>query len=663
MICGLPRFKCGYYTAAVYQLLVSVAALWLSRFPYYIYNAGDIGDMGAAEWMPVLCGGLRFDLCAAAYFNLPFIVMRFLPFSFVTRCGWILASNLIFGISNAVMLALNVADVAFSPFIGGRMRWATLVGAFSDSNMVGIIISYIHDYWWAYLLALVFIAFTLTAAYLPVISGGIIKTSRRWLTALLRILIFVIVSIVTVICIRGDLSKSGRPIGIADAMRYGLNAKVNLVLNTPFTVVRSISSAAALERIEYFSEKELRGLRSDLHKFADDGFLPGIASQKGKNVVIIVLESGAQLWIDTLNIVTGDSSRKLTPFLDSIAAQSLVCRHMMATGIVSPNGITAVFCGFPSFEPMFHSVSPYNRNLLDTPVNLLAGKGYSSKFYFGGAPSSYYVVPSALASGFSEVVTRKEYDDDRDFDGKWGIFDHAMGDYAARDLSSLPGPFIAGWFTINAHAPFIVPDDWQAEGYLSEPKTPQRGIEYTDRALRHFFNVAKTQPWYDNTVFVITGDHGNREMKGTKYDTPYIKYHIPFIVYTPDGSIPPVRIDDRVMSQFDIAPTLLHIMGYDKPFVSLGTDLFDESQRHYGVSGVNGRIMVTGMRYVVMTDMKAQSPDEVYDIVADQSLSSPLNVYDSVEVDGMMRWARAFMQDYTTRMIDNRMSVITDSVP
>lgn len=663
MRCSFPGFRCGYYTATIYQLIVAVTMLWLSRFAYYTYNAEVIGEITCEEWSRILWGGLRFDLCAAAYFNLLFIAMRFLPFGFVSRRGWILASNIVFGVCNSVMLALNVADVAFSPFIGGRMRWSTLAGAFGDSNMVGIIISYFHDYWWTYLLALVLIAVMLSVAYLPVISGRFVCVGRRWLTLLLRILIFLAASIAVLACIRGDFSKSDRPLSIADAMRYGLNTRIDLILNTPFTIIRSINSAAALEKVEYFNDKELCEMRHDRYEFTTADSLPGIASQKGKNVVVIVLESGAQLWIDRLNIVSGDSARKLTPFLDSIAARSLVCRNVMATGIVSPNGITAVFCGFPSFEPMFHTVSPYNGNKIDTAVNLLASEGYSSKFYFGGAPTSYYVVPSALASGFSDVVTRKEYDDDSDFDGKWGIFDHAMGAYAARDLSALPQPFIAGWFTINAHAPFVVPDRWQADGYLSEPKTPQRGIEYTDRALRHFFNIAKEQPWYENTVFVITGDHGNREMKSTKYDTPYIKYHIPFIVYTPDGTVPPIEVKGRVMSQFDITPTLLHLMGYDKRFMSLGTDLFDPLRPHYGLSGVNGRLMVTGLKYVVMTDMKASEVNEVYDITADQSLSNPLTDYDTREVTVMMRWAKAFMQDYTTRMISNRMSVMTDSIP
>lgn len=654
------RFRCGYYTATVYQLLVSVVALWLTRFPYYIYNADEIGVISVDEWMPILWGGLRFDLCAVAYFNLLFIAMRFLPFGFVERRRWTVATNIVFGVSNAVMLALNISDVAYSSFNGGRMRWSTLAGAFGDSNMVGIIISYFHDYWWVYLLAVVFIGVTLAVAYIPVISGGIIKTGRRWLTIALRVLIFVVASFVAFVCIRGDLSRLSRPLGIADAMRYVANAKVNLILNTPFSVLRSIGKVGEVERVVHYSDEELSAMRRSVHHFCAEDTIPGVAKQCGKNVMIIELESGAQLWIDTLNIVNDDTKRGLTPFLDSIASHSMVCRNVMATGVTSVGGTVAIFGGFPTFEPFRYVVSSYNGNVLDTPVNMLKMKGYSAKAYFGGKPGSFNIDQSLNAVGFNDVVTCVDYGVDNDYDGTWGIFDHAMGAYAARDMSTLPQPFIAGWFTISAHGPFTVPSYWKADGYKSEPRTPQQSVEYTDRALRHFFNIAKEQPWYDNTVFIITGDHGCRELKHTKYDTPYIKYHIPFIVYTPDGSVKPGEVEGRVMSQFDIAPTLLHIMGYDEPFVSLGTDLFDVSQRHYALSSVNGRLMITGEKYVVMTDMKAVSPDEVYDIVVDQSLSTPLDSYDGEEVDGMVRWARAFMQDYTCRMIDNRMSFASD---
>ncbi len=654
------RFRCGYYTATVYQLVVSVVALWLTRFPYYVYNAGEVGEISPAEWMPILWGGLRFDLCAVAYFNLLFIAMRFLPFGFVTRRRWILATNIIFGVCNAVMLALNIADVALSSFIGGRMRWSTLAGAFGDSNMVGIIISYFHDYWWVYLLAVISIGVTLAVAYIPVISGGIIRVGRRWLTIALRVLVFIVASFVTIVCIRGQLTELSRPLGIADAMHYGVNAKVNLILNTPFSVLRSIGKVGEIERVVHYGDNELSSMRRSVHHFSVNDTIPGVEKQSGKNVMIIELESGGLMWLDSFNIVEGDEKRGLMPFLDSIATQSLVCRNVMATGVTSVGGTVAIFGGFPTYEPFRYVVSSYNGNVLDTPVNLLKKNGYSAKAYFGGKPGSVNIDQSLIAVGFSDVITCVDYGDYSDYDGTWGIFDHAMGAYAARDMSTLPQPFIAGWFTINAHGPFTVPTDWNADGYKSEHRTVQQSMEYTDRALRHFFNIAKEQPWFDNTVFVITGDHGCRELKHTKYDTPYIKYHIPFIVYTPDGSVKPSEVEGRVMSQIDIAPTLLHIMGYDKPFVSLGTDLFDLSRQHYALSSVNGRLMITGEKYVVMTDMKAALPDEVYDIVADQSLSTPLDGYDGEEVDSMMRWARAFMQDYTCRMIDNRMSITSD---
>lgn len=653
------HLKWGYYSTTLYQLVVAVVMLWLTRFAFYIGNADSIGSVSASEWVLILFGGFRFDLCAVAYFNIPFILMRFIPLGFVTNRRWLIASNIVYGICNGIMLALNIVDVAFSPFIGGRMRWATLTGMLGDPDIGRILLSCFPGYWWAFLIAIAVIGVTLTMACVPSIAGPIVTVKSRIRSVLLRTLIFVVVGCATFMAIKGRVS--GRPLNIADAVYYASNSKMPLVLNTPFSVLRSITTKDDLIRVSYFAPEIMRRLSGSRHDFTKADALPDIQCQRGKNIVVIVIESGAQLWIDTLNIVKNDPKRGLTPFLDSIASHSMVCRNVMATGVTSPNGITAIFCGFPSFEPMLHMVSPYSANILDTPVNLLVKEGYSSKFYFGGSPASYYIVQSALASGFKDAATRNDYGNNDDFDGKWGIFDHAMGAYAACDMSSLPRPFFAGWFTLSSHIPFTTPENWQSGGYKSRPRTPQRGIEYADRALRHFFNVAKEQPWYDNTLFIITGDHGCREMRSLKYNSPYIKYHIPLIFYTPDGSLPIGEVGGRVMSQFDISPTLLRLMGYDKPFISVGTDLFDSSRPHYAISMVDGRFMITGNRYVVMADRIAFSVDAVYDVSIDQRLANPLTDYDYSEVDSMMLWAKAFLQDYTWRMLDNRMSIATDS--
>lgn len=329
----------------------------------------------------------------------------------------------------------------------------------------------------------------------------------------------------------------------------------------------------------------------------------------------------------------------------------------MATGVTSVGGATAVYGGFPAFDPMLFMVSPYNRNDVDAPAHLLKKSGYSSAFYFGGNPGSFSIDQFVKAMGFDKVVTRSEYGNDDDFDGTWGIFDHAMGEYAAKALASLSQPFVAGWFTLAAHGPFTVPDYWNSAGYKSPPTCTERSIEYTDRSLRHFFNTARNQPWYKNTAFVITGDHGCRDFHGTKYDTPYIKYHIPLIIYTPDGTLAHAEIGG-VMSQFDITPTLMRLIGYERRFVSVGNDAIAGVEPHYAISKVGERFMITGDRYVVFTDLEARTIDEVYDITNDQTLESPLASYDRAVADGMIDWARAFLQDYTARLIDNRMSAM-----
>lgn len=656
------KFRCGYYRATVYQLAVSLIALWLTRFLFYAYNVSDLSGIEFDQWPLMLWGGLRFDLCAVVYFNALFVLMRFLPFGFVRARWWIVSSNVVYAITNALMLALNIAEVPLFGFVGSRMRWESLLAAFGDSNMVNILISYFGDYWWAFVGGGLYIAFVIWLAFRPeIISPKPIFKNRLKLWAY-RIAMLLIAALFSVCAICSSL-LNGRLMSIGDVAWYVKSpVGVDVVLNTPFTVVRSIGKQCQIQPMRFFSDEALAAVRRPFTVFTETDTIAGVKKQKDKNVVIIVLESGAQLWLDALNIVNDDEPRGLMPFLDSIATRSLVCRHVMATGVASIGGITSIFGGFPAFEPFRYPVSLYNTNILDAPVNLLKSLGYSSKAYFGGKPGSFNIDQMLRISGFDEVVTFAEYGNRRDYDGKWGIFDHAMGGYAASDLASLPQPFVAGWFTISTHAPFVVPTDWQADGYKSATKTVQQTVEYTDRSLRHFFDIAKRQNWFENTLFVITADHGCRDLKGTKYASPYIKNHIPFIVYAPDGSIKPGEVKNGVMSQIDIAPSLMHIVGYDKPFISVGTDIFDAARPHYGLSKIGGhRFMITGLKYVVMADSDLDWVLAVYDAVSDQELRQKLVDYDSDEVDGMLMWARALMQDYTCRMVYNRLSVKTQS--
>lgn len=658
-------FRTNIYLATLYQTAIPLILLWLTRFGFYIHNASAIGELSFSRVMQLAWAGLPFDLSAWAYFNVLFVTMRFLPFSFIVKRWWVILTNVIFAITNSVMLTLNIGDIPFYQFSGTRQNLLTLKENLGDPEILRIMGGYASQYWWAYLMGGGVILLMLWLAFRVRPNRYLPHCEEKWQTWLTRIIFFLLAAAAMVFSMRGRIG-AGRPLSAGDAAFATHNpSETPMVLNTPFCVIRASREVDRLQKLSFFSEAELAGIRSSLHNpkvFSSDSIFPDTIpghltaiNAKGKNVMIILLESGAQHWSDRLNIAKGDKPRGLMPFLDSIATRSLCVTSAYATGRRTIEGVTAVFGGFPTFGEMQWMTSSYSGNTLDSPARLLTDFGYDTRFYFGANHGSYSIDQFAKNTGFKDVADRVTYGNDRDYDGTWGIFDHAMGQFAAKDMSKLRQPFFTGWLTINLHGPWAVPDYWNTKGYKNRETGLERSVEYTDRALRSFFETARTQPWFDNTIFIITADHGCRDLKGTRYDTPFLMPHIMFMVYAPDGSIKPRIIHDRPMTQFDITPTLLNMVGYDKPYVALGTDFFDNDQPHYAINFINGAFQVMSDRWMVRMDPKGKVT-EVYDIQSDQETRNPLKEYDRTETGRMARWGRAFLQDYTTRVIENRMS-------
>ena len=98
---------------------------------------------------------------------------------------------------------------------------------------------------------------------------------------------------------------------------------------------------------------------------------------------------------------------------------------------------------------------------------------------------------------------------------------------------------------------------------------------YTDYALGRFFEEASRQPWFDNTVFVITADHC--ASSAGKTEIPLEKYHIPALIFAP-GLITPQQVD-KVISQIDLMPTLFSLLGMDYDSHFFGQDALSDDFR------------------------------------------------------------------------------------
>lgn len=634
----------NYYFATLLQLFIPLLLLWITRFAFAIYNADLVDNPSFGRILQLSAGGFRFDLCAWAYFNCLFIAMRFFPARFVTNRHYILASNVIYGITNSMMLLMSVGDIPFFRFSGSRLRLSAIRDMFNDPNIGGILLSYAEQYWWAFLIGILVTGAIVAIPFILRPDTGLITSGNNRQTLALRSALFLLAAGATFTAMRGTMG-SGKPLAIADAVWYtDTPPEANIVLNTPFCVLRSAKGGMRLEQMNFFSADEAEQIRSSVHRpgWPTDSFTR-------KNVMVITLESGSKYWIDRLNDVPGTEPLGLMPFLDSLASASLVNTHMLATGKRSIEGITAIYAGFPTFGDMLFMPSPYNANRIDSYANMLKQEGYSSRFYFGGNPGSYSIAALAKAMGYDDVADRNTYNDDSEFNGQWGIYDHAMAKYAANDLSNLKEPFVAGWFTLDLHGPFNTPGHWRPDGYKHAEKGPLRSAEYTDRSIRRFFEIARTTPWYRNTIFIITGDHGCRDFAGTAYDGHFIQPHVMFLVYAPDGSIAPGTISDRYMTQFDIGPTILGLLRYGKPYISVGSDMYEDVP-HFAIGFFNGQYQVTGSHYLITLTQNARGIDKVFDIKADPLARNSTATYDSEETGRMLRWAQAFLQDYTHRM-------------
>lgn len=637
------KIKCNIIWGTLVQLFIPLLLLWLTRFAFYFYNADVIGHIGAGRLWVLAMHGLRFDVAALAYINALFILMRFMPLKFADSHRWRVATMTVYGVANSLMLITALGDTVYFRFSNGHMQQDAFLEMFKP-EMLRLIPVYFSQYWMAYVAVAALVAGMLWLAMRVEIRPWAPDT-RLWK----RVVILLAAALLTFLGIRGRFK--GRPIGTdRAAMVVDSPREINVVLNTPFTIVRSALYSRTMPTMTFFSPEQVAALRSSVQHpeipLEADSLRHAVA---GKNLMLIVVESGSQLWIDPLNRVEGDTVKALMPFLNSLADSSLCITSLHCTASLTMVGMTNILGGIPAYGTQNWTASHYISSPIDAPAYRLADKGYDSHFLIGANPDIFSLGPLARVMGFNKVTGLADIDHTSDQANSWGIYDHLMAQQVVKTLSGLKEPFIASWLTLDLHGPFDLPKEWDTTGYRAVTSKMHRAVQYTDYSLRCFFEEARRQPWFDNTLFVITADHGCRDLTDPQYNSTYAYSLVPLILYVPDGSLPALKLSDRPMAQFDIAPTLLWLAGYDEPYVAVGTNYFDDSRPHYGLTFRNDIWYIQSSRYVVAMPQDASRVDAVYDIVADQQMLQPATDYPQTEIDNMVQWLRALLQDYTTR--------------
>lgn len=284
-----------------------------------------------------------------------------------------------------------------------------------------------------------------------------------------------------------------------------------------------------------------------------------------KNVVLISIESLSAEFMEHYG-----NTQKLTPFLDSLANHSIMFTNLYATGNRTVRGLEALTLCIPPTAGESIIKRENNKNKFTTG-SVFKSKGYDVKFLYGGYSYFDNMQDFFAGNGYGIVDRNNFKPEEISFANVWGVADEDMARKAIQVMNAEAKsgkPFFNHWMTVSNHRPFTYPD-----GRVDIPgnaKSREGGVKYTDYSLKLFFDMAKKQDWYKNTVFVIIADHCASSAGDT--ELPMDKYKIPALVYS-DGFIQPQKFD-QVMSQIDVMPTVFGLLNFNYQSKFLGQDVF-----------------------------------------------------------------------------------------
>lgn len=611
------RFS-NYYLLIIWRLLLAYIIYSLCRAVFLIYNLDLMQPMSGADLWNIFRGGLMFDTTAILYTNILYLVLSFIPAPFVFNRIYQKILRILYVTVNFICVCMNLGDTVYFPFSMRRVSMTFFSEFTGDINFGTILLESLAMFWYITLIGIILLLLLIwlsgsfrdikSPAYAARIAGASTLPQRRrtmWRALGIQALALIITAPLFIIGVRGGATRTMRPITLSNAGDFVQVAiHTQAVLNTPFSIIRTIGKAKFTKQNFYPTEAALEQVFTPIKNFPDGAtaqtlqangtaaqegirtkegpalqdshFVPALQLEEGattgskRNIVILIVESFAA---ENMSFLNPELPESLTPFLDSLSREGLLCTNAFANGRKSIDAVPSILASMPSLITSF-AVTPYATNDLNGLPDILKEMGYYCAFLHGAPNNSMGIRAVSHLCGVDNYYGKTEFGDDSKFDGAWGIWDEYFLPFAANTIGTFKEPFCASIFTLSSHHPFKLPKEY--EGVFPQGETDlQRVTPYTDMSLRKFFEQARKSDWYKNTIFVITPDHSTLTGHAPKYKTPIWSTSIPIIFYAP-GFIKPGRYNAPVQ-QLDIMPTLLGLLNYNKPYFAFGRDLNRDS--------------------------------------------------------------------------------------
>ena len=556
------RSVASCYLFLILEFQISRAVFYTKYFDYF--RQASLG-----EFLLIILVGFRFDLMAITlYFGTPFLLLGIPWLNAHTR------QRLLIGIFVWQLLVLffvmgiQFADLIYFEQVKRRLSFEV---NFLFSDATAIIGLSAKEYTFAFLAFPLVFALTGYLWYRYSWSKILYEPWRQesvkyWHSLIL----FFSYLIFGIIAGRGGFQL--KPLSESAAFISEKQNLGHLALNAPLTVGRQLLrpgirtldvipndiSRATVQKLLSAPETEFVDPRNRpfLRRYTNP--VP-----RDKNVVLIIMESwGAE----TTGVMTGEK-KSPTPAFDELSKNGILFDNFYANGTRSIHGNLALMAGIPPLK----NLAMLETSLVTTSVTsipaILKKRNYHSYYVYAAKDGSLGILPFMRQLGMDRTFAETDFrDSDKHYDGTWGMWDEEMFSQTVDFLNTSPVPFFMGIFTLSSHEPYALPDPkFNVFGEASDEQRWKNLIYYSDYALGKFFEKASKQPWFANTIFIITGDH-NGKLKKETYDS-----RVPLLILGTDVT---PGINSTLGSQVDVMPTILDLLGSDQPFAAAGKSLF-----------------------------------------------------------------------------------------
>lgn len=330
----------------------------------------------------------------------------------------------------------------------------------------------------------------------------------------------------------------------------------------PFYITTNLDQA-------YKTTREL--LAQPNSKYLQDGhsitrMVAGDSTKPKLNVVVLLEESLGSEFFGCL----GRTAPTCTPELDKLSHEAMLLTNLYASGNRTVRGMEAVICSFPPL-PGDSVVVRSGDKPIETLARVLKRDGYKNTFIYAGRGVFDHVRSFMTDNGYDHFIEQSDFENPV-FSTIWGVSNedlYSRGIEECRKADQSGQPFLLTMLSVSNHKPFTYPKGRIPED--PELRTRENAVKYTDYAIGKFFEQAKQERFWTNTIFVVVADHGARVYG--QQTIPMKSYEIPCFIFGPAVVKTPARIGN-LAGQVDISPTILGLIG--RPYISsfFGRDIF-----------------------------------------------------------------------------------------